>query len=174
MKWIGVALGAACAASVAAAFGSPVPAEASAGASFAERLLVAHNLERDRLNVPRLKWSARLAGEAQQWAETLARANKFEHASDRSGAGENLWMGPAGRYSAEAMIDGFVEEKRHFKPGRFPDVSRTGSWHDIGHYTQLIWPATQDVGCAVARGQSNDILVCRYFPAGNMIGERIG
>ena len=174
MKWIGAALGAACAASVAAAFASPVAVEATPAMGFAERLLVAHNLERDRMSVPRLRWSARLAGQAQAWAATLARSNRFEHASDRSGAGENLWMGPAGRYSAEAMIDGFVEERRMFRAGQFPNVSTTGSWHDVGHYTQLIWPGTQEVGCAVARGQSNDILVCRYFPAGNVMGERLG
>jgi uncharacterized protein YkwD len=171
---MGIALAAACAGSVAAALASPQPAAAAAPMGFAERLLIAHNLERDRQNVPRLKWSARLAGEAQAWAATLARSNRFEHSNDRSGAGENLWMGSAGRYSAEAMIDEFVAEGRMFRAGQFPNVSKTGSWHDVGHYTQLIWPATEEVGCAVARGTNNDILVCRYYPAGNVMGERIG
>ncbi len=148
--------------------------EATPQGPFAERLLVAHNVERDRQGVTRLKWSGRLAAQAQAWASTLARSNRFEHAADSSGAGENLWMGTAGHYSPEDMIEGFVSERRHFRPGRFPDVSSTGNWADIGHYTQLIWPATQEVGCAVSRGSDSDILVCRYYPAGNMMGEEVG
>ena len=179
MKWFGVALGASFVmAVIAALFATQVahaaPAQGFARpASFAERLLVAHNLERDRVNVPRLEWSAKLAEQAQAWADTLARSNRFEHAKDRAGAGENLWMGPAQRYSAEQMIGGFVEEVRYFRTGQFPDVSSTGSWHDVGHYTQLIWRGTQQVGCAVGQGPANDILVCRYFPAGNMLGQPV-
>ena len=173
MKWFGVALGASfVVAVIAALFGTQV-AHAAAPASFAERLLIAHNLERDRVGVPRLMWSAKLSAQAQDWADQLARSNRFEHAQDRSGAGENLWMGPARRYSAEQMIGGFVEEVRYFRGGRFPNVSSTGSWSDVGHYTQLIWRGTQEVGCAVGQGRDSDILVCRYFPAGNVMGQPV-
>lgn len=185
MKWFGVALGASFVVAVIAALFATQVAHAAPGqgfanpvgfarpASFAERLLIAHNLERDRVNVPRLEWSAKLATQAQAWAETLTRSNRFEHAQDRAGAGENLWMGPSQRYSAEQMIGGFVEEVRYFHTGQFPDVSSTGSWHDVGHYTQLIWRGTQQVGCAVGQGRANDILVCRYWPAGNVMGQPV-
>jgi len=173
MKWAAGVLGLACSIAAATAFAS-TSGDVPHRGGLAERLLIAHNAERDRRGVARLKWSARLAAEAQVWAATLARSNRFEHAADRSGAGENLWMGTAGRYSPEDMIEGFVSERRHFRPGRFPDVSSTGNWADIGHYTQLIWPDTHEVGCAVSRGTDSDILVCRYFPAGNMVGEKLG
>ena len=176
MKWFGVALGAGfVAAVIAALFATQVAhaAPVTQPTSIAERLLIAHNLERDRVGVPRLAWSAKLAAQAQDWADQLARANRFEHAADRSGAGENLWMGSAGSYSAEQMIGGFVEEVRYFRSGRFPNVSSTGSWSDVGHYTQLIWRGTQQVGCAVGQGRANDILVCRYWPAGNVMGEAV-
>ena len=180
MKWFGVALGVGFVAAVIAALFATQAAHAqgfaprsSGPASFAERLLVAHNLERDRVGVPRLAWSAKLAAQAQDWADQLARADRFEHASDRSGAGENLWMGSAGSYSAEQMIGGFVEEVRYFRSGRFPNVSSTGSWSDVGHYTQLIWRGTQQVGCAVGQGRADDILVCRYWPAGNVVVEAV-
>ena len=176
MKWFGVALGAGfVAAVIAALFATQVAyaAPVEQPTSFAERLLIAHNLERDRVGVPRLAWSAKLAAQAQHWADTLARSNRFEHAQDRSGAGENLWMGSAGSYSAEQMIGGFVEEVRYFRGGRFPNVSSTGSWSDVGHYTQLIWRGTEQVGCAVGQGRANDILVCRYWPAGNVIGQAV-
>ena len=171
MKWLGGALAIACL--MAPAVAAPGDDAPPCG-GFAERLLIAHNIERERRDVPRLKWSAHLAAQAQVWAATLARSNRFEHAADRFGAGENLWMGTAGRYSPEAMIDGFVSEGRHFRPGRFPDVSSTGNWRDIGHYTQLIWRDTREVGCAVSSGADSDILVCRYFPAGNIVGQKVG
>ncbi len=67
-----------------------------------------------------------------------------------------------------------MAERDKFRAGTFPQVSRTGNWADVGHYTQLIWPRTQEVGCAVAKGAVNDVLVCRYSPAGNIVGETIG
>jgi len=143
---------------------------------FAKRLLRAHNQERLQVGAIALQWDANLAADAKQWADHLARRGRLEHASyeQRKKAGENLWMGSAGYYSAETMIGGFIDEKKDFRPGKFPDVSRTGRWQDVAHYTQLIWHDTRQVGCAVSRGETNDFLVCRYFPVGNWIGQQIG
>ena len=149
------------------------PLIASAGDSFSTRILAAHNRERQRIGQLPLSWSPRLVAEAQTWAETLASRGAFEHSRDRAGAGENLWVGTAGYFEPEAMIGGFISEKRNFRPGQFPHVSRTGNWADVGHYTQMIWPATREVGCAIAHGRGNEVLVCRYFPAGNMVGQRV-
>ena len=152
----------------------PQDVQGSSG-DFAWRLLARHNLERDRKGTERLRWSQKLAQQAQAWADRLARTNRFEHADYRSraGAGENLWMGRAGYYDADQMIDTFLGERRHYTPGTFPQNSRTGRWEDVAHYTQIIWPGTQEVGCAVAKGRVNDVLVCRYWPAGNTVGTRI-
>lgn len=143
-------------------------------ASVAQRALAAHNVERDRVGVPRLKWNPTLARQAEEWGRSLARRGVLQHSGDdvRGGAGENLWMGTAGHWPVEAMIGMFVEEKRHFRPATFPNISRTGNWADVGHYTQLVWRDTREVGCAVATARGNDVLVCRYWPAGNVYGER--
>ena len=37
--------------------------------------------------------------------------------------GENLWMGTRGAYSYGEMIGQLVDERRYFRPGRFPAVS---------------------------------------------------
>lgn len=141
--------------------------------TFSERLLDAHNAERQRLGLPTLRWSDRLAGQAQDWADHQAYHGLYEHAEERFGAGENLWMGWVGTSTPEQMIQAFIDERVYFRPGRFPDVSTTGDWHDVGHYTQLIWPGTQELGCAMAQGRGSEYLVCRYFPAGNVMTHRV-
>ncbi|MWV28002.1 SCP-like extracellular [Erythrobacter sp. GH3-10] len=138
-------------------------------------LLEEHNRARAQVGVPRLQWSIRLAREANEWAQHLAQQGRMIHATrdQRAGSGENLWMGHAGYYGADTMVGGFVAERQHFRNGEFPKVSSTGNWRDVGHYTQVIWRGTREVGCAVARGRQNDFLVCRYFPAGNVYNQRV-
>jgi hypothetical protein len=140
---------------------------------FARALFEEHNRARDSAGVPRLAWSIKLAGEAQQWAELLAREGRLRHAPREvsGGAGENLWMGSADYYGPEKMIGAFVDERRHYVHAAFPDISRTGKWQDVGHYTQVVWRDTREVGCAVVRGRKDDFLVCRYWPAGNWWGQ---
>jgi hypothetical protein len=140
------------------------------------RLLADHNGERARKGAAPLAWSHQLAQEAQSWADRLARDDRMYHSDrqTRRGAGENLWTGTAGYYGADDMIGGFLNERKHYRPGTFPQVSSTGRWQDVGHYTQVIWPSTQQVGCAVAHNRSHDFLVCRYWPAGNVFGHAIG
>lgn len=152
---------------------APAPRDGAPPNGFARQLLSLHNAERDRTGVPRLAWSGKLAREAQQWAEVLAREGRMRHAPRdvSGGAGENLWMGPAGYYGADVMIGAFVDEKRLYLHRPFPEVSRSGKWQDVGHYTQVVWRDTKEVGCAVARGAKDDFLVCRYWPAGNWMGQ---
>lgn len=166
-RLLGVLLAAGAASGVSAERSSP-------NDGFAQRVLGEHNRERDRAGVPRLAWNDGLARDAQAWAQRLADEGWLRHASqaEQGGAGENLWMGSAGRYEPESMIGAFVEERRHYRHGVFPDVSRTGNWQDVGHYTQVVWRGTREVGCAVARGADYDFLVCRYWPSGNWMGQR--
>ncbi|HYD24312.1 MAG TPA: CAP domain-containing protein [Croceibacterium sp.] len=152
---------------------APAPRAEAPANGFARQLLAEHNAERDRAGVPRLAWSGKLASDAQRWAELLAREGGMRHSSNeqRPGAGENLWMGSAGYFGARDMIGAFVSEKRHYVHAAFPKVSSTGKWEDVGHYTQVVWRDTKEVGCAVARNARDDFLVCRYWPAGNWIGQ---
>lgn len=142
-------------------------------ASEAERLLAAHNSERVRLGLPMLRWNPSLARDADNWARVLVQRGALQHAdgSARSGKGENLWMGTAGAWDPGAMVKMFLEERRHFRAATFPGVSRTGNWADVGHYTQIVWRDTREVGCAINTGKGNDVLVCRYHPAGNIMGQ---
>jgi hypothetical protein len=140
------------------------------------RLLAAHNRERSDLGLPALAWDDALARDAAAWAAALARRGEIEHEAESGDAetaeGENLWQGTRGAYTPEAMVGLWVAEKKDFRQGPIPSVSRTGRFEDVGHYTQLAWRGTDRVGCALAAGARDEMLVCRYLTAGNVEGER--
>ena len=139
------------------------------------QILAAHNRERAAVGVRPLRWDSRLAAAAAAYATTLASLGRLEHSarSTRPGQSESLWMGTAGRYAPGQMVGSWAAEKARFRPGVFPNVSTTGNWEDVSHYTQMIWPATTSVGCALHRGRRLDYLVCRYSPKGNQDGRRV-
>lgn len=171
--WTGRIIAAFCAPLIAVGAAAGVSAQPEIN-GFARALLVEHNRARDEAGVPRLAWSSKLAREALGWAEVLAREGRMRHSTNEEsgGAGENLWMGSAGYYGPERMIGAFVDEKRVYRHVPFSaQVSATGQWQDVGHYTQVVWRDTREVGCAIARGAKDDFLVCRYWPAGNWMGE---
>ena len=138
-------------------------------------LLAAHNPERALVGVPPLRWDPGLAASAAQHARMLAATGSLRHStrSARAGQGENLWMGSRGAFAPTRMAASWTAEKAVFRRGIFPAVSRTGNWMDVGHYSQMIWPTTTRLGCAIASSRRDDFLVCRYAPAGNIDGRRV-
>lgn len=152
-----------------------IGASVDRGASFDARILAAHNRERAAVGVPALAWDAQLAADAKSWADALAETGAFAHSpadpTDPEVQGENLWAGTRGAWAPEEMVGLWISEKRDFRQGVFPAVSKSGDLEKVGHYTQLIWRNTKKVGCAVARGAREDVLVCRYSEGGNVIGE---
>ncbi|HEY2071688.1 MAG TPA: CAP family protein [Rhizomicrobium sp.] len=145
-------------------------APAQAASDFASRILAAHNKERAVYHLPSLSWDEGLASDAATWARHLATTGSFAHA-DQGDEGENLWMGTTKAYSIEDMVGGWAAEKQFYRYGVFPDISTTRRWQDVGHFTQMIWKNTRSVGCAIASNKTDDILVCRYSPPGNFVGE---
>jgi len=143
---------------------------------FIARILSSHNVERSAVGVAPMRWNAKLADDAQLWADHLALTSTFEHSPEPpkgQEVGENLWMGTIHAYSFEEMVGGWIAERKDFINGVFPNVSRTGNWDDVGHYTQLIWAETREVGCAVADNGEDEFLVCRYAKAGNWFGQPV-
>lgn len=134
-------------------------------------ILAVHNAYRAEVGMPPLVWSATLASYAQNWANFLVANGLFQHSGGPYG--ENLAGGwPSSYWSDTSLVNLWGDEKQYFKCGIFPDVSTTGDV--VGHYTQMIWPTTTELGCGVA---SSDIygkcLVCEYNPPGNWIGVHI-
>lgn len=172
-------LAAGCSSSTTHAGGAPLRlqpvAVPQAAGNMPERLLAAHNRERAAVGVPPLRWDPALAAAAASYGPTLAALGRLEHSprGSRPGQKENLWMGTRGAYSPEQMVGNWAEEKAWFRPGIFPNVSSTGNWLDVSHYTQMIWRSTTDVGCAVHQSRTSDYLICRYSPGGNIDGKPV-
>lgn len=140
--------------------------------SLPEALLLVHNRERRSFGAPPVAWDRDMAASAARYAHELASLGRLQHSSKafRPGQGENLWMGTRGAYAPATMAESWVSERRHFRPGRFPGVSQTRNWIDIGHFTAMVWPTTNRIGCGLASNRRWDVLVCRYAPAGNVDG----
>jgi uncharacterized protein YkwD len=136
-------------------------------ADWANSVLAVHNSERAAVGVPPLVWSESLAARAQTWAEHLATIPEMIH----SGPGENI----AGFITDPTEPNGgtslWVAEKQNWQGG----VLTEENWYPTGHYTQMVWRNTQEVGCGTAPpgagGPTWSTLVCQYNPPGNYIGQ---
>lgn len=161
------------------AFILAVPAPAIAQVAnidpIAARLLAAHNRERALFGSQPMQWDPLLASSAATYGPALATLGRLQHSprQGRPGQRENLWMGTRGVFAPEQMVAAWTAEKRYFRPGIYPNVSTTGNWLDVSHYTQMVWPTTTRLGCAIYSSRSTDFLICRYSPPGNVDGRLI-
>jgi hypothetical protein len=136
-------------------------------AGWADQVLNAHNTWRKRHRVPALKWSPKLAAYAQQWAEGLVRTGGFRHRPD-SPYGENLATASGQHLTPDRAVAMWGNEVRHYD-------HRTNSCvpgEMCGHFTQLVWKGTKEVGCAMSRNDEREVWVCNYDPPGNIAGHR--
>lgn len=150
------------------------PAPADRGAQLLRSVaLTAHNDARAAFGVAPVTWSEQLVAEAMGHAQYMARTGVYGHDQTpgrRKKQGENLWRGPRGVFSYDIMVGLMVDEVKFFRSGVFPDNSITGDWYKVAHYTQIVWPSTTEVGCALASSPTTDYFVCRYAPTGNKDG----
>jgi pathogenesis-related protein 1 len=137
------------------------------------QLLLEHNRVRAEVGVAPLSWSEGLAAHARQWAEHLAAVGcRMEHRPAkgewRGIYGENLFTGTAGHYGVVDAVRAWESEKRFFQR----EALTMSNVAKVGHYTQLVWRETRQVGCGKVQCQGRIILVCNYSPAGNILSER--
>jgi len=135
--------------------------------SLETEMLALHNRLRAEVGVPPLIWSDRLAARAQDWADTLIARNEFSHRPS-SPFGENLFEITGAQSSPAEVISGWAAEARDY------NYSENRCRGVCGHYTQIVWRDTREVGCAVgpSRRENREVWVCNYDPPGNYVGER--
>jgi uncharacterized protein YkwD len=125
-------------------------------------LLAEHNRYREAHCAEPLAWSEHLEDIAAQWAdELLSRGCPLEHSQHRYG--ENLAAGSPGALDAARVVWLWYEEVELYDFDR-PDFSM-----ETGHFTQVVWRGTRELGCAQTSCDGIDIWVCNYAPAGNVL-----
>lgn len=136
------------------------------GATIRE-LLKAHNDVRAQREIAPLQWSPRLAETAQAWAEHLSAIGALQHDRSRR-VGQNLFVSYGATSRPSFVVGKWAEESKDYDERRF----RCAPGEVCGHFTQIIWRATKEVGCGVARGGNGEFWVCNYSPPGNFVGEK--
>jgi len=118
-----------------------------------------------------MHWGHATSPDLVNWQHQPVALYPDEHGMIFSGSAAIDWYNTAG-FGSEAMVALWGSEKVDYRPGIFPNNSRSGDVERVGHYTQLIWRSSRRVGCAAAVGQDEEFLVCRYSEAGNVMGQR--
>ncbi|KAJ4366857.1 hypothetical protein N0V83_007385 [Neocucurbitaria cava] len=144
---------------------STTSAEYTKDDTFRDSILNVTNTYRKQHNATSLEWNETLADFAKDWSDDC----KFEHSGGPYG--ENL---ASGYPNASASVIAWGEERKEydFRDGEFSTAT--------GHFTQLVWKNTTQVGCSRTEcnaGQTGGhgdapgwYVVCEYALAGNVIG----
>jgi uncharacterized protein YkwD len=128
-------------------------------------MLAAHNAVRARERVGPLTWSKELESSARQWAQKLLDSGTFAH-QPNSSYGQNLFESRGRTASAAEVVENWAGEAKNY------DAAANRCRGVCGHYTQIVWRDTKQVGCAVAGSEQRQIWVCDYDPPGNVTGHR--
>ena len=142
--------------------------------------MVDHNAKRMlHCDTPPLVYSAALEAETKAFVETCP----TEHASfdDRGGTGENMYWAGASSAPVGSEATGYTSsvEVWYDEIDNYDFASsESAAGGVIGHFTQTVWRASTSVGCAAKLdcdnkfpGFKNSVIVCRYDPPGNFIGQ---
>jgi uncharacterized protein YkwD len=131
----------------------------------AKEMIASHNQVRTKVGVGPLTWSPSLAAYAQEWANKLAKTGQFEHRQN-SGYGENLYWGQGRTVSPSNVVTSWANEVSDY------NYDNNNCRDVCGHYTQIVWKNTTEVGCAVAKVRNEEYWVCNYNPPGNYVGQK--
>ena len=143
-----------------------------------QQILDAHNAYRNEVGIPPLAWSDDLAKYAQNWANELVKRDcKMQHRpyddSDpwKQLYGENIYWGGGTNWSP-TVLDAVADWGTERKNFNFNSKACKGG-ATCGHYTQIVWKNTTQVGCGVATCEDGYVIVvCNYNPPGNYTGEK--
>ena len=133
-----------------------------------QALLNTHNAYRAKHCVPNLSWSPQLAAQAQAWADQCP-STGFKHSggwNKQPPYGENLAWGTS--RGAKNSVDAWYGEISSYNFNA-PQYSNA-----VGHFTQVIWRGSTQLGCGMSVCNGQNYWVCQYSPPGNWNVETPG
>ncbi|XP_058829925.1 uncharacterized protein LOC131689109 [Topomyia yanbarensis] len=135
--------------------------------SFEDAVLEEHNRLRARHSAAPLTLNAAMNQYAQEWANNLARRNTMQHRSNNR-YGENLYASfGKSDVTGEEAVRSWYNEIKDYRFGQ----SNPGNFSQVGHFTQLVWKGSRQLGVGKARNGNNIYVVCNYDPPGNYSGQ---
>ncbi|KAJ3047522.1 hypothetical protein HK097_011458 [Rhizophlyctis rosea] len=128
-----------------------------------------------------LKYDLTLEEASCKWARYLAENKQFKHSYGLVGKyGENLhkisWPSPRTLQqgpqlgSCRSAVRSWAREVIYYKPGY--KIGVNGNFAAYGHYTQIVWPSSLNVGCCgwQSLDRRDFVWACEYSPQGNWYG----
>ncbi|XP_063065990.1 GLI pathogenesis-related 2 [Engraulis encrasicolus] len=135
----------------------------TSGGNFQREFLDAHNSYRKQHGAPPLAISRDLCRSAQDWADHLLATKKMQHSQDDHG--ENLfhaWSSIPKKIHGKVAVENWYNEIKDYS------FKRPGFQSDTGHFTQVVWKGSKELGVGIATDGNTIIVVGQYLPAGNI------
>ncbi|XP_075893877.1 serotriflin-like [Nelusetta ayraudi] len=116
-----------------------------------------------------MKWNSQAAVKAQKWASHCSKKPAHSPQSSRTigttPCGENIYYGSSKVPWSFAIMRWYNEVKDYSY-----DLRRSFNNKVVGHYTQVVWHNSNEIGCGMAHCPKSKYkyhYVCQYCPAGN-------
>uniref|UniRef100_A0A672J0F4 Golgi-associated plant pathogenesis-related protein 1-like n=1 Tax=Salarias fasciatus TaxID=181472 RepID=A0A672J0F4_SALFA len=130
--------------------------------SFQEEFLESHNAYRAAHGAPPLTLSDSLTASAQRWADYLLQLGQMQHSN--MGTGENIyckWGSSSEALTGREAVDKWYSEIKDY------DYRYPGFRYNTGHFTQVVWRSSTELGVGVATDGHRVFVVGQYLPPGN-------
>uniref|UniRef100_A0A8C1QA78 GLI pathogenesis-related 2 n=1 Tax=Cyprinus carpio TaxID=7962 RepID=A0A8C1QA78_CYPCA len=121
--------------------------------------LQTHNAYRKQHGAPPLTINKNLCRTAQAWADHLLSIRTLKHSN--KDYGENLYYAWSSATKKLTDISDYNVTKNY-------NFSRPGFSSKTGHFTQVVWKDTKELGFGLATDGNTTFVVGQYLPAGNI------
>ncbi|XP_046733252.1 cysteine-rich venom protein TEL1 [Silurus meridionalis] len=126
-----------------------------------------HNMFRRQVDPPAsnmlmMSWSSEVAAIAQKWADTCS----MEHGPPSSRMLGSYEMGENLLEGSPVISWTDVITEWHSEVANYNYSSGSGNGKPIGHYTQVVWFGSYQVGCGVAKCGGAYFYDCQYYRQG--------
>jgi len=134
-------------------------------------------------NMRQMVWNDELAEVAQRWVDQCTNGHdKNRRTGDFTYVGQNWawtmsWKQEDQTEVAKKMVQMWYDEVKDIAEASRAKSGSPGSTGVVGHYTQVVWAESSEVGCgwmtSVKNKNFENVLVCNYGPGGNMRGSPV-